>query len=571
MMHEKSVVSRTGAGILPIAALFTFSLCLFSLNWLFASGGVSTAAAERILSGQIPYRDFFTLYAPGSFYLLALLLKVFGKHVLVEAVAASVICAAAICLCYLVVLRLQERRVPALVCALLLLSAIFSKGYYNAIGPYPETLFCILLTYYFMLRYFQGERRFLLFAGLSTGVLIVFKHDVGGYTGIAIAAGIVAGHFTGSPVNGGDFRQLLYALLKYAAGAAIVAVPVAVYFATLAGPDMWWDLVVFPLTDFRFARPEGYPSLLPTGLYTPWRLGFLFNVTDYLKFLLPFVIMLLAVVSVVTSLLRRQHRHVAASVIFIIAYLFHYSSAHVQVNTNIISMWMYAALLGAILYDQLDSWLSAARAVHLRRLLLVLACGWAAMMLIEPLHKAGNNWRDNTEKYDLPKISGTRTTTRTYREVSYLADFVNRHIPPGQKIFLGLHRHDVVVIGYSRLYFALDRLNATRHDQLHPGVVDKRGAQEQIARDLEANNVEYIILKHIIPDDRLDEIKVIQGRHIPDSGATYLDEYIRQHYSMIDGIDRFEIWQRRPDVSGAQEQAGQGLVRGASAVAPAAP
>ena len=570
MMYEKAVVSRTGAGILPIVALFTISLGLFSLNWLFFSGGVSTAAAERILSGQIPYRDFFTLYAPGSFYLLAFLLKVFGKHVLVEAVAASVICAAAICLCYLVVLRLQERRVPALVCALLLLSAIFSKGYYNAIGPYPETILLILLSLYCMVRYFQGERRFLLLAGLSTGVLIVFKHDVGGYTGLAMAAGIVAGHFAGPAVNGGDFRQLLYALLKYAAAAAIVAVPVAVYFAALAGPDMWWDLVVFPLTDFRFARPEAYPGVLPTGLYTPWRLGFLFNVTDYLKFLLPFVIMLLAVIFVVMSLLRRQRRHVAASVIFIIAYLFHYSSAHVQVNTNIISLWMYAVLLGAILYDQLDSWLSAARAVHFRRLMLVLACGWAAMMLIEPLYKTGNNWRDRTETYELPKISGTRASSRTYREVSYLADFVNRHVPPGQKIFLGLHRHDAVVVGYSRLYVALDRLNATRNDQLHPGVVDKRVTQEQIARDLEANHVEYIILQHIISDDKLDEIKARQSRQIPGSGATYLDEYIRQHYSMIDGIDRFEIWQRRPDVSGAQEQAGQGLVR-ASAVAPATP
>jgi len=177
------------------------------------------------------------------------------------------------------------------------------------------------------------------------------------------------------------------------------------------------------------------------------------------------------------------------------------------------------------------------------------------MLLAKPLFNTVTAWRDKTATFHLPKISGTRASERTYRETIHLVDFVNSHVPPGQKIFLALHRHDVVVIGYSGLYFALDRMNATRHDQLHPGVVDRRDVQVEIARDLEANNVEYIIVNHIFDDDWLDRIKALRIQHLPESSSTYLDEYIRRHYARFDRFDRYEIW-RRTDRSGATGDAG---------------
>ena len=554
-MHEP-VLSLPGPGALPVAVLFAVTLALFAPGWLFYTGGDSTAAAERILSGQLPYRDFWTLYAPGSFFLLASLFRLFGSHLLVESIAASVLCSAAVCVYYLVMFRLLERRVPAMVCAVILFSVIRTTGYYLSIGPYPPTILCILLSLYCMVLYFRGARRLLFPAGLFTGAVIVFKHDVGGYTGLAISAGIVAGYFAGQPAGKLGSRQLLSALLVYAAGAALVAAPVAVCFAVLAGPDMWQDLIVFPLMDFRFARMEQFPGLLPTGLYTPWRLGLLFNLTNYLKFLLPVVVVVLAVLSVAMAFTGRHREYVAVSVLFIVAFLFHYLSAHAQINTNIISMWLYAAALGAILHDRIDRRLHASGAVRFRWFALVCACGWCAMLLAKPVFNTATAWHDKTETLDLPKISGTRASERTYREMIHLVDFVNSHVSPGQKIFLALHRHDVVVIGYSGLYFALDRKNATRHDQLHPGVVDRHDVQMEIVRDLESNNVEYIIVNHIFSDDWLDRIKSLRIQHLPESSSTYLDDYIRRHYSRFDRFDRYEIW-RRTDRPGATGDAGR--------------
>src|SRR5215469_3955467 len=45
--------------------------------------GIVLQGATRILDGQVPYRDFFSFYTPGSFYLVAALFRVFGNSFVV--------------------------------------------------------------------------------------------------------------------------------------------------------------------------------------------------------------------------------------------------------------------------------------------------------------------------------------------------------------------------------------------------------------------------------------------------------------------------------------------------------
>ena len=41
--------------------------------------GIILQGGERILRGQVPYRDFFSFFTPGSYYLLALLFKILRR------------------------------------------------------------------------------------------------------------------------------------------------------------------------------------------------------------------------------------------------------------------------------------------------------------------------------------------------------------------------------------------------------------------------------------------------------------------------------------------------------------
>ena len=46
--------------------------------------------AERVSEGDMPYRDFWTIYAPGHFYLLSALMNLFGWTVLSERIISTV-------------------------------------------------------------------------------------------------------------------------------------------------------------------------------------------------------------------------------------------------------------------------------------------------------------------------------------------------------------------------------------------------------------------------------------------------------------------------------------------------
>src|SRR5262245_60973000 len=187
----------TGRADLFSAALFLAALGLYSLTWFQdVAAGVSTIGAERVLRGEMPYRDFWTMYAPGHFYLLALLFRIFGSHILVERVAAAVVCAGAGLVCYWIVLNLVRRRLAAIGVMAIFVAATFNTEYFRNLGTYPPAIFFVLAALNLMvLHYKTGKLGYVIAAGLTTGTAVVFKHDVGGYTAIAIVAGLIGHHF----------------------------------------------------------------------------------------------------------------------------------------------------------------------------------------------------------------------------------------------------------------------------------------------------------------------------------------------------------------------------------------
>ena len=185
-LSDQTKPLSVGLEALLSAILFLAILGVYSLSWFQGVGAsVSTIGAERVLRGEIPYRDFWTMYAPGHFYLLALLFRIFGSHILVETVAASVVCAAAAVVCYWLVLNLVNRRVAAIACAGIFVAATYNTGYFKSLGTYPPTILFVLAALNLMVLYYKsGKLRHLIAAGLATGAAVVFKHDVGGYTAL---------------------------------------------------------------------------------------------------------------------------------------------------------------------------------------------------------------------------------------------------------------------------------------------------------------------------------------------------------------------------------------------------
>src|SRR5262252_4312672 len=81
-------------------------LCLFRrYTTIEPDEGIVLQGAQRILHGQLLYRDFFSYFTPGSYYCLALLFKIFGSSFIVARTALAVVGAIFTAIAYLLTRR----------------------------------------------------------------------------------------------------------------------------------------------------------------------------------------------------------------------------------------------------------------------------------------------------------------------------------------------------------------------------------------------------------------------------------------------------------------------------------
>src|SRR3989344_3118356 len=82
-------------GILIIIILFFF----FNRGFAYYDEGFILHAAQRVLQGEFPYKDFDLIYTPGTVYLTAAAFKIFGESILAGRILSLTVSLLA---CYLV-------------------------------------------------------------------------------------------------------------------------------------------------------------------------------------------------------------------------------------------------------------------------------------------------------------------------------------------------------------------------------------------------------------------------------------------------------------------------------------
>ncbi len=163
--------------------------------------GVAYVSAQRVLEGQIPYRDFWTIYAPGSFYLLAGVFSVFGSSVFVARLTSALLMGVVGLSLYGHGSR-YARRWLAILIALVAIVALFPRARYYS--TYPPLLAALLPSLLATTVYFRnGSGKWLFASGAACSLAIVFKHDVGCYVALATVLMLGARRLRGAPLPTG--------------------------------------------------------------------------------------------------------------------------------------------------------------------------------------------------------------------------------------------------------------------------------------------------------------------------------------------------------------------------------
>src|SRR5262245_44830050 len=107
--------------------------------------GIILQGAQRILRGEVLYRDFFSFFTPGSYYLLAILFKIFGNSLMTARITLAVFGGVDSVVTYLLTRRVCRRGSALTIAALVTLTTVPYR--FMALHNWDSTLWACLALY----------------------------------------------------------------------------------------------------------------------------------------------------------------------------------------------------------------------------------------------------------------------------------------------------------------------------------------------------------------------------------------------------------------------------------------
>jgi hypothetical protein len=201
--------------------------------------------AKRIRDGEVMYRDFFQFVTPGASYAMALLFWVFGTTIDTARLGSATLHGLTGVIMYASCRALNVRRSLALLAPVAYL-ALCQPAWRYASWHWFATFFMVLVMLVLVSVPWPSRPRWAIVPGLVTGVLIGVQHQKGVVVATGVAVLFVLVHLVGR--RRASWRGLAAQLSFFAAGIALVVIPLLATFVVLAGAEPVFDaLVRFPL------------------------------------------------------------------------------------------------------------------------------------------------------------------------------------------------------------------------------------------------------------------------------------------------------------------------------------
>jgi hypothetical protein len=220
-----------------------FALLFNRESTLSYSIGYNLYGAERILAGEVPYRDFHTLYPPATVYVNAALFRFLGITLytaLLGVLAFKVLTTLFIYLCGVHLMP----RAWALLAALSSLIWLRPNGPFKAVPMHYGALFLALALYFASQHQRSRKWGHLFAAGVMLGMLALFKHNIAAYA--------LLGFLPVAVIDARRANRRYRGPLLMLAGMALPVIPVVLYM------QLQGALVPMLKTGWRPLRERGF-------------------------------------------------------------------------------------------------------------------------------------------------------------------------------------------------------------------------------------------------------------------------------------------------------------------------
>lgn len=524
--------AQANLGILGVVAVFFLSVLIqivgYDTRVNMYDEGIILTGASSIVRGDLPYRDFWSMYGPGQFYLLSWLFQLVGESNLALRCIGIFSKASIAVFAFMMISRLHGGRGRAWLgsFAVLCMLVAFRQDGFPVFPALALLMASILLAEY-------GLRRggvYLFASGCLAGLASLFRHDLGAYGGVAMTCALCVFFFS----SGRPIRGWAGAFSRYAGGFAVVAVPaVGALLCYVPLKDLVENLLIIPSSIYPENRRLPWPSLSLMGL------GHIKQLLVYVPFLVGGVAALIIVrgfcvrCSPERSATRLDSvRGFLLPVTAISCLLFtlkgsvrveplHMSQSLVLAVPLMISAWHLATELRG----RVPKFACRFIVVMCIFLTLVPVASGAAIAAsgVKSLLFSKNNL--------VSKCLESRLHRAPCMEVdpdyASVASFLEGKALPGEHVYVGVGRHDRIFVNAVALYFLLDLSPATKWAELHPGVQTQDRIQRAMVGEFEMRRPRFAVL-----DSRWDRVSEPNASSLS-SGVNVVDEYIKNNYSAV--------------------------------------
>jgi hypothetical protein len=506
---------------LMVAGLAFFSIRIGQLPNVYDEG-LTLVGADRILLGEVPFRDFWHTHPPGQIWLAAGLFRLVGESVMALRLLDAVfkVLLALSVWGWAARLGLTRMAGAAFVVALVWLEAFGVFGYSGV-----PALLCGLESLAFVVRSLgaatPGRAQFrMVSAGLVAGIGTLFRLDFGFYTAAAAAATVVLAHWTAPGLPGRDRARLAARdLVLFAAG---VGVPMLLALAVLLAQGVTLSrlmdtLIIYPGLTFPGVRrlPPPAFSWKTLAFYVPVWVGILGLARGIL-------------------LLRRAARGSAPALAWCgLSLLLLAALPHARIRADLVhqlpivlpSIALSAAWSRELLRRGV---LRRAAAVLLLPVLALTYLASPARSWLRPLSL------DAERGHGLARAAGVELRPDQAAAVRAVRDAT----APGDYVFVANGRNDRSVANDALFYFLAGRKYPTFYHNMLPGLTTRDAVQREIVGDLRARGVRCVVL-----------CTAFDGSAEPnasgDAGGGELDAYIHRAYALSTTIGQYQIWVRK--------------------------
>jgi hypothetical protein len=535
-------------------ALYVFLPFSFFYLFLFINQGINVYdeglvvyGALRVMQGDVPYKDFWAIYAPGQFYVLAGVFKLFGVSLMVERVWSTFVRLALLVCTYLIARKIVTQKFSLVSCFLLMIW-LGSFQFYGS--PIIPSLLFALLGGFCCLNFLQKQRRVWLFmAGIMTGITALFRHDIGFYTLFSVILIIFSFIFFISSSRGASIADRIFRVIKlgtfYVGGTAIIFLPIFFYFIhSVPKDDLVLDFIKFPFVIYPKVRALPFPSPLQNFDQLLSGTISLFNFAIDILNRLPFYAPLITYTIIIIIFLARISQRIIEwgkwenwgilfllilGIVFFNHVLVRSGSPHLMA-TFIPSMILFSVVLMTI--SQIKKFR-------------VLFWGFAFFLgfsfIGSSLYKTRHLFLygllfPNKMSFTLDRAQGIygnwEWVTNYQKAITYIQDRVSKD----ERIYIGSTRHDKVFNNDIMFYYLSERHSATKFHDLHPGITTTAEIQTKIVADIESWQVKYIVLH--------DDSQMLKKEMHDYTGSHILDNFIRANFFLEKKFGLYSIWRR---------------------------